>query len=96
MWLVLTFLHANVRRNPTIIKPLQQFTVAVGVIGRHPHRSPAVSFVVAIDPVSCRRTLLTQTGGRRLHAHDHTAFITDPIVSEGTKFGSAISLGQVR
>src|SRR5438128_4712218 len=81
---------------PTIIEPLQQFPVAVGVIGRHPHRSPAVSFVVAIDHVSCRRTLLTQTGGRRLHPHDHTAFIVDQIVIEVTQFGSAISLGQVR
>src|SRR5438270_7570274 len=43
-----------------------------------------------------KRTLLTQTGGRRLHPHDHTAFIVDQIVIEVTQFGSAISLGQVR
>src|SRR5437773_10862320 len=29
---VRTFVHASVRRNPTISRPLQQFTVAVGVI----------------------------------------------------------------
>src|SRR5204863_8038334 len=61
-----------------------------------PHRSPAISSVVAIDHVSCRRTLLTQTGDRRLHPRDHTAFIVDQIVIEVTQFGSAISLGQVR
>jgi hypothetical protein len=39
---------------------------------------------------------MRERGGRRLHPHDHTAFIVDQIVIEVTQFGSAISLGQVR
>src|SRR5713226_8427916 len=93
---VRTFLHANVRCNPTFIEPLQHFPVAVGVIGCYPLWPPTLSFAVAIDHIACRRTLLTQAGGRRLHPDDDTAFIVYHIVIEVTQFGSAISLGQVR
>src|SRR5262249_7747049 len=43
---------------------------AVGVIGRHSLRSPAMSFVVPIDHLSCCRALLTQTCRPGLHPHD--------------------------
>src|SRR5207237_6832019 len=81
---------------PTFLEPLQHFPVAVWLIGCHPLWPPTKSLTVAIDHSACRRTLLTQAGGGRLHPHDHTAFIVDQIVIEVTQFGSAISLGQVR
>src|SRR5258707_14119976 len=80
------------RRNPTIIEPLQHFPVAVGVIGCHPLWPPTISFAVAIDHIACRRTLLTQTGGRRLHPYDHTAFIVDQIVIEVTQSAARFPL----
>src|SRR6266849_4230056 len=49
---VRTFLHANVRCNPTFIEPLQHFPVAVGVIGCHPLWPPTISFAVAIDHIA--------------------------------------------
>jgi len=91
----LIFFDPNVTCDTALVEPLQHFPVAVGGIGCHPLWPPTISFAVAINPSACRRTLLTQAGGRRLYSNDHTAFIVDQIIIEVAQFGSAISLGQI-
>src|SRR5437773_2809436 len=67
---VRTFLHPNVRRNPTIIEPLQQFAVALGGVRGQRLRKIAVTFAIAFDHVAGRYALLTQSRRRSLYTHD--------------------------
>jgi hypothetical protein len=66
--------------DPSLHEPVQQFTIAVGVVRRQALRQPPISFSIIFDHVTSGGALLTQSCGGRLHAHHYTAGVIDEIV----------------